>query len=223
MGQDEAGHGALRRGQEAVAWARRTLVDMTRPGDKHDLERIERHFALTLGRLKEARAALAQAAREVGAVTWLDAFEVATRGDPLLRYLLLAPALEGDATLLTWPKDIETFDMRVVDDRAIRFNDRSELMHYVFRCTSDAQLFEKVARGVMPSIRRLRKAGAELLVRYEGLALRSYDIRGVARIEPPRRHLGMALGPTAKDALEDAIGWFEDEAGVLARIVGGVP
>ncbi|MFO1147754.1 MAG: hypothetical protein U1E62_05190 [Alsobacter sp.] len=223
MGQDGAGHGALRRGQEAVAWTRRTLVDMTRPGDKHDLERILRHFALTLARLKEARAALREAAREVGAVTWLDAFEVATRGDPLLRYLLLAPDLHGDDTLLTWPRTIETFDMRVVNDRAIRFNDRSELMHYVFRCTSDAQLFDKVARGAMPSIRRLRKAGAELLVDYDGLALRSYDIRGVARIEPPRRHLSMALGGTARAALEDAVRWFEDEAGVLARIVGGTP
>jgi hypothetical protein len=223
MGEQGAGHDALRRGQEAIAWTRRTLIDMTRPGEKHDLERVVRHFASTLAKLKEGTAALREAGRAVGAITWLDAFDVATRGDPLLRYLLLAPAQEGDDTLLTWPKDIETFDMRVVNDRAIRFNDRSDLMHYVFRCTSDAQLFDKVARGVMPSIRRLRKAGAELLVDYDGLGLRAYDIRGVVRIEPPRRHLGMALGSTARSALEDAIGWFEAEAGVLTRIVGGTP
>lgn len=214
---------SFRTARESIGWCRRTFVDMTRPGTRHELERVERHFALTLKQMQAARACLSGAGVEAAAVTWHDAFTVACAGDPLLRYLLHAPPTEIDDTLLTWPKTIETFDMRVVNDRAIRFNDRSELMHYVFRCTTDAQLFDKVARGVMPSIRRLRKAGAELMVDYDGLALRPYEAKGVGRIDPPAHHRGLRLPPTAKAALEEAIGWFEEEAQVLLRFLGGTP
>lgn len=215
---------------DRTGWARRTFVDLTRPGpdqdrEAHDIERLERHFALSLKAFRDIDGALRLAAAEAGpaAEPWLAAHDGATSTDPLLRYLLNAPDLDPEdaeqPTLLTWAPDIQAFELRVVDARrASRFFDEGALVRHLFRCETDAQLFRKVADGVMPSLRRLHKAGAEMLSRYGALHLRPYAKGGAGMVVAPATHAGRPLAPTAEAALAAAIGWFEASGESLLAI-----
>jgi hypothetical protein len=208
---------------DRTAWARRTLLDLTRDGPGHDIERLERHFALSLRTFRDIDAELRRAAADIGApaARWLAAYDEVSATDPLLRYVLNARDLDPEdadrPTLLTWAPDIQSFELRVVDARrASRFFDEGALVRHLFRCETDQQLFQKVADGVMPSLRRLHKAGAEMLSRYETLHLRPYERGDGSRIAPPPSHAGEPIAPHAAAALDAVIGWFELEGERLA-------
>jgi hypothetical protein len=202
----------VEKSEKHLKWIQETISRFEEFGEKSEFENVEKEFFFLLGLFETIYQAIVDAAKQLELHKIREEINNDRENDELLKYIRFARNSEVHDAVLKWRPSMAHLDVKILDSDKLQsilgpFACPEVIFQYIYGVNSKKRLVRAISNNNMPDKQRCKKAGLEILIRLDCLALDSFEIgqgKKKRKINAPSSYLGQTIPPSAWVGIQKA-------------------